>query len=283
VAEFDSVIPAGGSGKLIAEIRTAPVRARRMSKSIGVQTDAQGAANLTLRFTVTARAPILFNPGARFVIYSLEGVEARQRVLLQHADGEKLEIYGARAEHESLDVVIEPVVEKEHRDGIEAEPGDVWLELVLPENTPVGTQQGNLRVATSHPLARSLTVPYVTRVRPVISPNPEGLRLWIPGNNSEDGASSFLSLRHNQQGSFRVTGLVVSHPEVFTATALSTEAAPLQTIRVKLVEGLTPDAIGVALQGWIEITTEPAARAELEVPVLVAPTREGTRRQFRHR
>jgi hypothetical protein len=62
-----------------------------------------------------------------------------------------------------------------------------------------------------------------------------------------------------------------------------TDAAQRQTVRVELVEGLTPEAIGGTMEGWVEISTDIPASTTLKVPVLVAPTRAGTNRQFRRR
>jgi hypothetical protein len=203
VAEYDSVIPAGESGKLVAEIRTAPYRARRLSKTISVQTDAEDAHNLTLRFTVKARAPILVKPETRFILYSVKGVEVRERLLLRHGDGEKLEVYSAHADNQFVEAIIEPVVKKDRRGDVEAEPGDVWLELILSADAPVGVQNGNLRLATNHPLAQSFKVRYLTRVRPILEVSPDGVRLWISGSGVGDGASSFVNVKRNQDGNFR--------------------------------------------------------------------------------
>ena len=48
MAEFDSVIPAGGSGKLVAKTKTTPLLDRRVSKSVAVRTDAEDMSNFNL-------------------------------------------------------------------------------------------------------------------------------------------------------------------------------------------------------------------------------------------
>ncbi len=89
-----------------------------------------------------------------------------------------------------------------------------------------------------------------------------------------------MALNRNGEGSFTITGIEVSHPEVFSAAVVASEAARRQTVRVELAEGLGPEAINGTIEGWIEISTDDPIRSKLEVPVVVASTREGTRRPF---
>ena len=121
-------------------MQTPILRDRRITKSIAVRTDAKGLPSLSLRFSVDVRAPILFKPNPRLAISTLEGQETSKRVLLRRADGETLEILSAEADDQRLVVVTEQVVKKERTNDYEAAPGDVWLELVLPANSPIGSR-----------------------------------------------------------------------------------------------------------------------------------------------
>jgi hypothetical protein len=89
-----------------------------------------------------------------------------------------------------------------------------------------------------------------------------------------------VNLNRNGTGEFTVTGIDVSHPEIFSAAVVSSEPAQRQTVRVELAEGLGPEAINGSIDGWIEITTDDPIRSKLEVPVIVASNREATRRPF---
>jgi hypothetical protein len=280
VAEFDSVIPAGGSGKLVAKTKTTPLRTRRLSKSITVTTDAEGAANVMLRFTFDAKAPIQMLPSDRLVVYSIEGEETRQRMLLRNTDGEKLEVSGVATEVEYLRASVRQVAEREIWNGIEAQPGDSWVELDLSADAPVGVHHGYLELTTNNPMAPSLRIPYLARVRKIISVKPEGARLWIAGSGDFDGASTFLGLEHNRGKEFKITDVSVSEPELFTAEAVSQDAARRHTLRVKLQPELTPESIAGTVQAWITIDTDVPESPVLKVPVLVAPTRAGVRRPF---
>jgi hypothetical protein len=250
---------------------------------IAVQTNAKDVPNLTLRFTVEATAPILFEPRSQIVVYTFEGEAAQERLLLRRADGEQLVVHGAETSSEYLETVIDPVIEKEERDGIEANPGDVWLDLKVSPQAPLGTLSGKIQVASNHPKAQSFGIHYVARVRRVVDLRPNGVRLWLLGSKDGAGKSTWVRLIHNLPGNFNVTSLDVSHPEFFSASALSNEAARQQAVRVKLVEGLTPEALGKTIEGWIEITTDLQPGVKLELPVLIGPTRAGTRRPFHQR
>jgi len=228
-------------------MRTAPLQDRRIAKSIGVRTDAADLTNLNLRFSVDVRAPIVFKPSSRLVISTVEGQETRKRVLVRRADGENLEILSADTGDPTLVVVTEPVVKRERTNDYEAAPGDVWLELFL---------------------------------RPLIDYRPHGVRLWTTPSRSGDGYSGFVTLSRNGEGSFTITGIDVSHPEIFSAAVISAEPAGRQTVRVELAEGLGAEAISGTIEGWIEISTDDPIRPKLEVPVVVASSREGTRRAF---
>jgi hypothetical protein len=261
-------------------MRTAPLQNRRITKSIAIRTDAADFSNLNLRFTVDVRAPIVFKPSHRLFISTIEGQEARKRVLLRRADGEALEVLSAETGDPTLLVVTEPVVQQERTNDYEAAPGDVWLELVLPADSPTASRTGKLRLTTNDPDASSFEVPFAMSVRTLIEHRPVGVRLWPAPSRSGDGYSAFVTLTRNGEGSFAITGIDVSHPEVFSAAVISSEPAQRQTVRVELAEGLGPEAIGGTIEGWIEISTDDPIRPELAVPVIVAPNRNATRRPF---
>jgi hypothetical protein len=264
-------------------MRTAALQNRRITKSIAVQTDAPDLKNLNLRFSVDVRTPIVFMPSDRLVISTVEGEEARKRFLLRRTDGEALEILSADTGDPALKVVAEPVVNKERTNDFEAAQGDVWLELVLPADSPIGSRTGKLRLSTNDPVAPSLEVPFAMRVRSLIEFRPEGIRLWPSPSRSGDGYSAFVSLNRNGKGNFTITGIEVSHPEIFSASVIPSEPAGRQTIRVELAEALGPEAIEATIEGWIEISTDDPVRSKLQVPVVVASNREGTRRPFQTR
>jgi hypothetical protein len=159
----------------------------------------------------------------------------------------------------------------------------VWLNLVLSPDTPVGTRKGHLQLTTNHPLAESIGVDYVMRVRPLIGWSPDGVRLWVNASREGGGASAFVGLKLNKPGEFNVTGVSVTHPDIFQAVSTKAGSSARHTVRVELADGLTADNLTGTVRGWVDITTDADRDSKIEVPVLVAPNRGGTKRRFHQR
>ena len=291
MAEHDSVIPAGGSGTLTAILKTAATQNGRLSKSVGVVTDAGDARNFRLRFTADVRAPIVAKPSFRLNLNTISGSASSTRVLLHRADGQALEIGEVTLDHPDLVVRARPVNEtadahpatSEPADlwsemasrtrNIEAKVGDVWIELAAKPSAAPGRTSGKLRFTTNDPDAPEVSLPYWVRVRPLIEVRPEGVRMWLSPRRGEEGRSSIVTLRQTKGGEFAVTDVEVSHPEIFTAAANSTATASRQAVRVRLADGLDRDGIAGSVEGWIEVHTDDAEQPVVEIPVIVAPTR----------
>lgn len=273
MAEYDSVIPPGGSGKLTAQMKTTPMQNGRVSKSINVVTDAADARTMRLRFSVDVRAPIIARPYYRFAFSTIEGQEGRTRILLHRPDGEPLEILGVETGDPELAAKIETVAGSGSKKSPDAAPGDVWIELVSDPTASAGRRSGSVRIATNHPDLPELVIPSSWRVRPLIEARPEIVRLWLPTVGGPVARSALFSLRRVGEKTFAVTGLEVSHPEIFTATADSTAAATRQLIRVNLLEGVTYDTPRSTVEGWVKIETDDPKRPIIEVPVKVARRR----------
>ncbi len=168
MAEHDSVIPAGGSGTLVATMRTTVLQNGRSSKSINVRTDSEYSRDLVLRFSVDVEAPVLIKPFNRLVVSSLEGEEGRARVLLHRNDGEALVVVRAVTGDPHLVAQAVPVTNESEAEEFGGVPGDQWLEMFVATDSPVGASAGTIRVEIDHPAVSTLEVPYSTRVRPLI-------------------------------------------------------------------------------------------------------------------
>jgi hypothetical protein len=291
VAEHDSVIPAGGSGTLTAVLKTAPNQSRRFSKSINVVTDAEDARSLSLRFTVDVRAPIVARPAYRLSLTVITGTASSTGILLHRTDGKPLEIADLTLDHPDLVVRARPVKEEpkatpvaEHvgdlwselasrTKKVQAAPGDVWIDLAVTSSAPPGTKTGTLRFTTNDPEAPTMSWPYTVRVRPLIEARPAEVRLWLSEGRMHDGRSSIVNLNRTMEGEFAITGVEVSHPEVFNATPMSTAAASRQAVRVRVAEGLDRSEMAGRIKGSIRVLTDDAELAVVEIPVIVAPTR----------
>ena len=303
MAEFDSVIPAGSSGKLTAKMATKSTQRGRVSKSIAVTTDAPGQTELVLRFTVEVHMPVEASPSLRFIINLVEGQRGSARLLLSRDDGKPLEVERATVDTEGLTVTAQPATDvsvppktegKEEpqkpwgqsvrrKTPIDAGPGDVWLELRSAPTLGPGTHSGSVHVETNHPEAPEIELQYTVRVRPLIEVRPDVVRLWTTSTAHDAGRSAILTVRHNEEHSFEITGIEVSHPQLFSAVATPHPAASQQTVRVSLADDLGEDGLKGSVQGWVRIATNDDERPLIEVPVLVAPSRLLSRRPVRTR
>lgn len=302
MAEYDSVIPAGSSGTLSARMSTGSTQSGRVSKSIGVFTDDAAARELRLRFAVELYMPVTVKPSPRLAITLVEGGTAGARLLLSRDDGQALEIVPPELGTVGLSVSVRTAAAepgppaktaeaetpapwgqaRRGSKGPEAGPGDVWLELSAAPVTAPGVYSGTLRVATNHPDAPELELPYTVRVRPMLEAHPEAVRLWATAPSNDPGRSLLLSLHHNGGRAFSIAGVEVSHPELFAAVLIPQQAeGTRQMLRVRLADGLERDSLGAGVRGWIRITTDDGEHPAVEVPVLVAPSRAASRRPVR--
>ena len=293
MAEHDSVIPPGGSGTLTAVLKTSANQNRRFSKSINVVTDAEDARRLSLRFTVDVRAPIVARPSYRLSLTAVSGTASSAGILLHRTDGKPLEIADLRLDHPDLVVRARPVRDEAEADAtpvpaaagdlwselasrtkkIKAAAGDVWIDLAVRSSAPPGTTTGTVRFTTNDPDAPTMSWPYMVRVRPVIEARPAEVRLWLSEGAMHNGRSSIVNLSRTKKGEFAITGVEVSHPEVFNAAAVSTAAASRQAVRVTVAEGLDRNQLVERIKGSIRIYTDDVELAVVEIPVIVAPTR----------
>ena len=282
MAEHDSVIPAGGSGRLTAKITTSPVQNGRVSKSINVGTDSADARSLRLRFTVDVFAPIVAKPRLRLTATGLEGEGGRARILLHRADGEALEISGVETDNPAVKPQVDRV-NRERDSATPAEEGDIWLEVVSNQDAAPGMLTGTVRVATNHPDAPELVVPFSIRIRSLIEAHPAGVRMWLPTPGGRDGQSAIVTLKRSGKLEFRITAIEVSHPEVFTAAAHSTAPAFRQAVRVGLVDDLSINTFRASIEGWIVVRTDDREKPMVEIPVIVSPNRSLARRPLLRR
>jgi hypothetical protein len=276
-------------------MKTAASQNGRVSKTVSVFTDAAGAESLRLRFTVDIRMPIEALPSFRFVLNTIEGKDSNERILLRRTDGEALVIRKTLVPMEGVTVTAEQVdatlPDAEHGEdadstpwgaaapaAIAAEAGDVWLEMAADATLAAGRYSDVVRLATNHPEAAEIQIPYTIRVRPLIDARPVVVRLWTAPTTKDPGRSAIVTLTHYGDRKFSITGVEVSHPEIFTAAAYSGEPSTQQSIRTGLVEGLDAATLGASMEGWIRVTTDDPERPVIEVPVLVAPTRTLSRR-----
>ncbi len=282
VADYDRVIAPGGSGRLRASVSTMAQQSGSFSKSIHVETDADGARRLLLRFTVHIDQPIIGKPRLRMTVGGMEGEELRGGMLLRRADRAPLAIYGASAGHAAIDVRVESVESPGRRGTFDALPGDVWVEVAGSPELPVGVVAGTLRLQTNHPELDELEVPYTVRVQALVEVRPDVVRLW-PGGGVSTGSQTIVGLRRRDGGRFEVTRVSVSHPELFAAIANPGSENGYQRLRVALADGVGDSELVGSIDGEITVETTDEDKPKLTIPVIVAPSEALTRRPPRPR
>jgi hypothetical protein len=274
VAEFDSVIPAGGTGKLTARIKTASTQQGRISKSVNVTSDAPGAQRITLGITLNAVPVILVLPHARVSLGGIYGEKPTSTVILRSGDGEPFEVTGVETGDPSLRVTATAVAEAGNVNQQEVRPGDVILTAAIGSITPRTAAlnlNGVIKVRTTHPDANVVDVPYSIRIRPVIEARPGQLRLLVEEGNATGGTTLFR-VQHNRNEKFEVTALTSSNPEIFTAKGVDgDEAQPVHTIAVMLVDGLNPGSFDSRIMASLIVKTDDKQQPEVSVPVIIEP------------
>jgi hypothetical protein len=273
VAEYDSVIPAGESGKIIGKVRTSATQVGRRTKSIRVQTNdpKKGTFNLRISYEIVPVIEVL--PTARPRVDVVEGQATEHTVLLRRGDGQPLELGKVQSVLPDVVSATARSAQAGERRGkdLVAEAGDVWLDLVV--QAPADGRARSIRVsaATNHPEMARLVIPVVVLVKRLVETRPDQIRLWL-GTDEPRYESVDLELRHAVGEAFTVTGAESSHPQLYTVRLMNAEPGPMQRVRVALVE---PDEelAGASLRGQIRVATSLESLPEITVPVLVGQRR----------
>jgi hypothetical protein len=277
-------------------MKTAATQNGRVSKSVNVSTDAPGAENLRLRFTVDVQMPIVAKPVFRFTLNTVEGSPASERLLLSRTDGEPLTIRKTAVPLPELTVTAQSVVETtapdepggerdqtpwgmaEPHKGLRSAVGDVWVELVAAGSLAAGRYSGEVKLTTDDPGAPEIAIPYSVRVRPLIEARPDVVRMWTASGANEPGRSAIVTLNRYGGRKFSILSVEVSHPKIFTAVSYNSEVSSQHSIRAGLVEGIDTETLRGSVEGWIRVTTDDPEMPRFEIPVLVAPNRTLSRR-----
>ena len=282
MAEFDSVIPAGGSGTLTARIETTVAQHGKVSKSVTVHTDAPGFDSFRLVINFEAVASIIASPRLRLHLNAVEGERGTGRILLHRPDGERLQIsappHGAAELPVDLDLVGIPGTESTAvSGGVRAVPGDVWLEASLAPHGESLRWTGTVAVETNHPDAPTLEVPISVWVRPVFDVRPQRVNLWVP-EEARDMQPVTVRVTHAARRAFEITDIEVSHPDLFSANALTESARRFHTLRVQLRDGVDVSKLEGPLQGWLRFHSSDPAKPLIEIQVGLSPMQERSRR-----
>jgi len=271
VAEHDSVIPAGGSGTLIAKIKTTAVQSGPVSKSISVTTDAAGAERLMLNVKFTAVSAIMVLPRAQVTLTGIEGDEISNTLVVRRSDGEKLEITGIDNHDDRIEITSKTVEKATTIGRQQAKRGDVVLTVSGAAGLPAVSSNGRFRFMTNHPDAPTVMVNYAIRLRPVIEVRPSQLRLVLQEGNAP-ARTMLMRIQHNRRGAFKITDIKTSKPDLFGAQLVGENVQQqVQSVAVRINEDVEPGEIPNRLLETLVIHTDDEVKPRIEVSVLIEP------------
>ena len=270
MAEFDSVIPAGQSGKLSAKVHTRPTQHGKLYKGISVTTDAPGAQSIRLTMVLDVVAPIFVKPRFQLYINTVAGESAESRVLLRRSDGKPLEVSLAKPVSDEIKIDVLQVKKKEKVDqNTEAQPGDFWVVATIVEPKTVSTITGKVELKTNQPDLPVLTIPITVRVKSQIEARPAQVRIWIT-DQTKVGQSTVFRLTHNAGGNFAITNVTSSNTKVFAVSQITVGDSRSHQFKVELSEGFDLETIRLPLNGMITVETSSPAAPRITVPVLLS-------------
>jgi len=271
VAEFDSVIPAGGSGTLTAKIKTQSTQSGKVSKSIAVSTDIPATPRLMLSVTFNSVTAVTVRPTPRIHLNGVEGDALATSLVLHRSDGEKLEITGFESSDDVLVLEAKPVTQEMTVKNQKAVPGDVVVEASVAADVAAVSTNGRVRIRTNHPDAEVIDVTFSLRLRPVIEARPAQVRLILQDGNSS-ARTALFRIQHNLRGEFKLTDVKPSNPTVFRAEIVDGDTKQqVHTVAVMLQDDVKPGSLdGRLLESLVVITDDPK-RSEITIPVLVEP------------
>jgi hypothetical protein len=264
------VIPAGGSGKLRAKIKTSPLQDRSYNKSISVHTNAPGEEYLRLNLIAKSVAAISLKPKNYLTISALEGEAASSRIYLHRNDGKALEVSGV-IDDLPADVRIRTGEVQAAMDieGGRVEAGDVWVELELAVGQAVVRGSGRLTVRTNHPHADELQIPVRLWMKPLIDVRPNRVNLWVHRDQRQQRTIT-VRMTHSQQQGFELGDVEVSHPELFTATVTTQGSQVYHVLRLELAEGIDLEAVQSAVSGSVRVPSSEPQKPIVEIPVMIS-------------
>jgi len=210
VTDFDSVIPPGGQGQIVAGIKTKGIQGRR-SKNIAVQTNDPEQPNIRLRVSFEVVPPVIVGPQNVVTLTAIQGAPAQATLWLRRSDGTPLEVLSAQADREGVEVTFEKVSADDQdagKDARSARAGDWRIEVALSDTTAARNDAGKVTIETNHPDRKLIRVPLRIRVRPLLQATPSrvSMRYAIGG---EPAQSSFV-LRHGKGRKFIVQDIEIA-------------------------------------------------------------------------
>ncbi len=264
------MIPAGGSGKLVARVHTGSNQNGHFSKGVTVHTDEPGSEDIRLSFSYQVLAPVLVRPQGRLIMAGIEGRPLDRWLRLTGHGETPLEV--TRIDNPApkrLLITSGRVGEGERPQGLsDVRPGDIWIHLQVRSEATASDFSGILKLATNNPERPLIEVPVQVRIRPLISASPTTVELTV-GDDRHEPKSIVVRLGHNGGKPFRITGIQSSEPDLITVTQLSTGSQVSHLVRLTLVAAATSKVPPAGVTATVRVATDEPVRPEVTIPVEV--------------
>ena len=170
VVEYDKVIAPGQTGKFHAEVNTATFNGP-ISKGVTVFTNDPDAAQIELTVRAKVEPFIQAKPGyARYITVQGEEKTGTIAQTVWAPDGTSFDVTGVESPYPFLKTSFREAKPEERVPDVQ---GKQWrIEMTLSNDAAVGALADHVKVTTTHPKQKLVTIPVSGFVRPVIAVTP---------------------------------------------------------------------------------------------------------------
>ncbi len=263
------MIPAGGSGKLVAKVTTKSSQEGRISKTIRVTTDDPGARTIVLKLQADVVAPVKVYPRRRAYLGVVEGEKAEVRLVLHRKDGKPLQVKELKVRDPSLVTARWEEVDRPGQvAGHPVDRGDVVLVIGSAERIRGTSRSTVVEVGTDVPEEPVVEIPVSVRVRPRIQVSPPQARLILP---SQGGAGTVRMVRISSTTGtpFRILGIENSLPRDVEVEFDADRSATLHTLTLRVTDAAAAKELALSLRGNLVVRTDDPKAPELKIPIVV--------------
>lgn len=258
VAEYDEVIPPGGTGRIRAMVDTTSILGPNAK---GVTVFTNDAANPRIQLTIKSdvRPFLSVEPGyARFTSFVRHERDQTASQLLSASDFDGLEVLGVESPQAWIEVDYR---EAEGDERTDEAAGRQWLiDVTLTRDAPVGPVADQVLVRTNHPVQDTVEIPVSGFVRPVVAVTPSDLDFGRV--DPEEEQQWGILVRNFGSAPLQIEGVRSD------VAGLQIQVEPIEEgQRYKLLFTPTPDLGEGRFDGTVEVVTNLPQQATVTVEV----------------
>lgn len=258
VADFDRMIPPGGTGQVRATINTKG-RKGELVKHLRVESNDPDRPSLSLTLQTRVFEPISIFPSDQILLPIMPNRLAAVEVVVRNNEAEPLEIRKVESSHPALRARLIPVAGGTPAASAERKP-DHRIELIVPKNGAPAAFNATVTLHTSHPKRPTLVLHVVGYPHTAVAANPPRLYFGeiLPGDAMPVKRTITLFRR---EGPFKVLSAAASDPALEVTVEPGRET-DYSDVRIAYNGGWKPGPV----VGTITLRTDDPARPVIEVP-----------------